>query len=203
MKCRLILMAGLAILAVPAAATADIYRWQDAAGVTHFSNEPPPAGVRVIEKTEETPHDPAADRQRIEEDRRARLESRQLDIQEQKVQAAAREREAQLRLEQERARQMEETNRQYNDDNDDSYLRYGNYYVPGYYRPYGRPGDPNLYRGYYRDNNNLYYKDPRRLPTTPTGPKPMPFGRSAPGPAPDELPGQTGSGPPRAAPGRK
>jgi hypothetical protein len=191
---RLALMVCLTVLAVPAAVLADIYRWEDANGVMHFSNEPPPAGARVIEKTEEMPYNPAADRQRVEEERRTRLEYRQLEVEERKVQAAAREREAQLRLEQERSRQLEEMARSRSNDGGnetDDYLNYGTYYGPGYYRS-GRPGDPNLYRWYYRDNNNLYYKDPRHPwppgppPATPPGTKPTP---------PPGKPARTPSGP--------
>jgi hypothetical protein len=197
----LILLAGLA-----APAWADIYRWQDAAGVTHFSNGPPPAGARLLDRIEETPYDSAADRQRLEEERRFRLEHRQLEIEEEKARAAALERESQLRFEQERARQLEAlaNSRPPDDgDTDDSFLRYGTYYGPGYYRP-GRPGDPNLYRGYYRENNNLYYKRPTR-PIPPHGPRPTPYGHPGPGPGPgsDDLKSQSGPAAPRTNPGSK
>ena len=75
----------VAILSMPAAASADIYRWKDANGVMHFSNQPPPAGVTVIEKIEETPYDAEADRQRIEEERRLRLERQKLEVEERKA----------------------------------------------------------------------------------------------------------------------
>lgn len=193
----LICLAGLA-----APASADIYRWQDAAGVTHFSNEPPPSGARLLDRVEEVPYDAASDRQRLDEERRLQLEHRRLEIEEDKARAAAREREAQLRFEQERARQLEalaNSPPQYDGDTDDSFLRYGTYYGPGYYRP-GRPGDPNLYRGYYRENNNLYYKRPPR-PVPPHGPRPTPHDH--PGPGPDELKSQSGPAAPRTNPGTK
>ena len=79
--------------------SADIYRWTDANGVTHFSNEPPPAGAKVLDKIEETPYDAAADRQRIKEERSYRLEREKLELEERKAELAGREREAQLRLE--------------------------------------------------------------------------------------------------------
>ncbi len=190
MKPRLILVVCLAVLATPAAAGADIYRWTDANGVVHFSNEPPPPGAKVIEKTEETPHDAIADRQRLEEERRMRLENRRLDIEESKAQAAARERDAQLKLEQERTRQLEELARsRANEDrdrgsnDDDYYLRYGTYGPGTYY--HGRPGNPNLYRGYYRENNSLYYKDP---------PHPLPPPGLPPGQRPTPLPAKPGRG---------
>lgn len=199
-----VLLICLAGLSAPAAA--DIYRWQDAAGVTHFSNAPPPAGARLLDRTEETPHDYAADRQRLEEERRLRLENRQLEIEEEKARAAARERETQLRFEQERARQLEALDNsrpQYDGEGDDSFLRYGTYYGPGYYRP-GRPGDPNLYRGYYRENNNLYYKRPPR-PMPPPGPRPTPHDHPGPpsGPGPDDLKSQSGASAPRTNPAPK
>jgi hypothetical protein len=195
MQPRLALMLCLAALALPVEAAADIYRWKDANGVIHFSNEPPPPGVQVIEKTEETPFDAAADRQRREEERRLRLENRQLELEESKAQAAAREREAQLRLEQERTRQLEEMARSRSSDDrdsgasdDDYYLRYGTY-GPGY-QYHGRPGSPNLYRGYYRENNSLYYKEPPR-PLPPPGHPPGP----PPGQKPKPLPAKPGRGP--------
>jgi hypothetical protein len=194
MRLRLALMLCLAALALPVAAGADIYRWKDAAGVIHFSNEPPPPGAQAIEKTEETPFDAAADRQRREEERRMRQESRQLELEESKAQAAARERDAQLKLEQERTRQLEEMARsRANDDrnvdsDDDYYLRYGTY-GPGYYYR-GRPGNPDLYRGYYRENNSLYYKDPHR-PLPPPGHPPGPPPKQQPKP----LPAKPGRGP--------
>ena len=79
--------------------SADIYRWTDANGVTHFSNEPPPAGATVLDKIEETPYDADADRQRIKEERSYRLEREKLELEERKAELAGREREAQLRLE--------------------------------------------------------------------------------------------------------
>jgi hypothetical protein len=194
MKPRLILVLCLAVLATPAVAGADIYRWKDANGVVHFSNEPPPPGAKVIEKTEETPHDVVADRQRFEEERRMRLENRRLELEESKAQAAARERDAQLKLEQERTRQLEElarsrANADRDSYDDDYYLRYGTY-GPGIYY-HGRPGNPNLYRGYYRENNSLYYKDPPR-PLPPPGLPPGP----PPGQRPTPLPAKPGRGQP-------
>ena len=97
----------MAFLCLPAAANADVYRWKDANGVMHFSNQPPPAGATLIEKIEETPYDAAADRQRIEEERRLRLERQKLEVEERKADTAAREREAQLKLEQANRRLQE------------------------------------------------------------------------------------------------
>jgi hypothetical protein len=166
---------------ISAPAPADIYRWQDASGVTHFSNEPPPAGVTLIEKMEEAPYDAEADRRRLDEERRLRLERRQEELEERKAGVAAREQEAQMRLEeadrrmneaQQIQQQAQEAARE-DDCDDDYYFRYGNCGYPAYGRRYHleRPRNPNLYRGYYRDNNNLYYKDHRR-PGHPAGPPP-------------------------------
>ena len=188
MRQRLVLIVCLVVLALPVAACADIYRWVDANGVMHFSNEPPPAGARVVEKTEETPYDAAADRQRVEEERRLRIENRKIDIEEQKAQAVLRERDAQLRLEQERNRRFEETAPPpYSDGyGEDAYLRYGTSYGGGgyYYSP--GSGNPNLYKGYYRYNNSLYYKYPPHAWPTPGPPGPGPY--PPPGPKPTPLP---------------
>jgi hypothetical protein len=207
MKRQAIILGLTAVLCMPAAATADIYRWKDANGVINFSNQPPPAGATVIEKIEESPYDAEADRQRIEEERRLRLERQKLEVEERKAEIAVRERDAQLTLEQanrrlEEAQQLEQQARERtkeDDCDDDYYLRYGYcggypVYSGRYYR--GRPGSPDLYRGYYRDNNSLYYKNPLKpghplvtpLPGKP-GQKPAPR-REAPKNA--ATPGKTG-----------
>lgn len=161
-----------------APARADIYRWKDAGGVTHFSNEPPPPGAVVLETIEETPYDAEADRRRIEEERRLNLERRSLELEERKAELASREREAQMRLDEaerrlNEAQQLQEGS-QDDDCDEDYYLRYGRCGYPAHgYRYYpARPGSPNLYRGYYRDNNNLYYKQPRRPGHPPGHPPP-------------------------------
>jgi hypothetical protein len=179
------IIAGLAALVfmLPAGASADIYRWKDAKGVLHFSSQPPPEGTVIIEKIEETPYDAEADRQRIEEERRLRLERQKLEVEERKAEISLREREAQLQLEQanrrlEEARQLEQQalERSRDDCDDDYYGRYG--YCGGYsvyggrYYYHGRPGRPDLYRGYYRDNNSLYYKDPHKPGQPPVKPPP-------------------------------
>lgn len=168
---------------IGAPARADIYRWKDASGVTHFSNEPPPPGAAVLETIEEAPYDAEADRRRIEEERQLRLERQRLELEERKAGLAAREREVQIRLDEaERrmndARSLQQEPSESFDDEDcdqDHYLRYGSCGYPAYgprYYP-GRPGSPNLYRGYYRENNNLYYRDPHR-PARPPGTQPPP-----------------------------
>jgi len=191
MKRQVVIWGLMAIFCLPAAANADIYRWKDANGVMHFSNQPPPAGAVILDKVEEAPYDAEADRQRIEEERRLRLERQRLEVEERKADIAAREREAQLRLEQanrrlEEARQMQQESQESarDDDCDDGYyLRYG-YCGPGYGYSYGRPGGlRNLYRGYYRDNNSLYYKKPLRPDHPPLKPPP-----DKPGPKPSHQP---------------
>jgi hypothetical protein len=166
--------------------SADIYRWTDASGVTHFSNEPPPAGTKVLDKIEETPYDAGADRQRIKEERSYRIDREKLELEERKAELAGREREAQLKLE-EANRRMQQAQQQQqqaldkerdDDDCGDAFLRYG-YCGSGYgYSHGGRAGPTNLYRGYYRENNSLYYKDPPK-----PGPKP-PFRPGDPVPPP-------------------
>ena len=63
-------------------AYADIYRWNDASGIAHFTNERPPAGVKILEHTREAPYDAEADRRRLAEERDLRLQHRWLDVQE-------------------------------------------------------------------------------------------------------------------------
>lgn len=190
------------VLMVGAPAVADIYRWKDDRGVTHFSNEPPPPGVVPLEKIEEAPYDAAADRQRIEEERQLRLERQRLELEERKAGLAAREREAQQRMDDaerrlEEARQIEQEPPE-DDCDEDYFLRFGSCGSPAFrYRNYpARPGSPNLYRGYYRENNSLYYRDLRR-PGHPPGPglQPPPRPGSKPAPRPD--------GPPSGVKGKK
>ncbi len=195
-------------------AQADIYRWKDASGVTHFSNEPPPPGAAVIETIEEAPYDAEADRRRIEDERQLRLERQKLELEERKAGLAAREREVQNRLDEaERrmndARSVQPTpSESFDGDEDcdpDYYLRYGScgytVFGPRYFR--GRPGSPNLYRGYYRENNNLYYKDPHRRghppglqPPNPPGVKPAPKAGSPPNSAKAKKPPAAAEEPP-------
>lgn len=187
-----------------AAASADIYRWKDASGVMHFSNQPPPAGTVVIEKIEEAPYDAQADRQRVEEERRLRLERQKLEVEERKAEISVREREAQLQMQEanrrmQEAQQLEQQAREgaKDDCDDDNYLRYG--YCGGYYGgrySYGRPGNPDLYRGYYRWNNSLYYKDPHRDHIGPQKPGQPPV--KPPLKPPPDKPGQKPTPPPEA-----
>jgi hypothetical protein len=168
-------------LYMPLTAGADIYRWKDAHGVVHFSNQSPPEGVTIIETIEETPFDAESDRRRIDEERRLRLERRKLELEERKADSAAREREARLKLEEanrrlEEAQKLEQEARERakgEDCDDGLYLRYGvcmGYPLPsGGRRRHPGPSDrsPDLYRHYYRNNNNLYYKEPHK-PDKPT-----------------------------------
>ena len=170
--------------------SADIYRWTDANGVTHFSNEPPPTGAKVLDKIEEAPYDADADRQRISEERRYRLEREKLELEERKAELAGREREAQLKLEEANLRmqqaqqqQQQALNKERDDDYcGDAFLRYGDC-GSGYGYGYVHGGRTGPYNPYYRDNNSLYYKDPPKpgprpplrpgKPTLPPG-KPQP-----------------------------
>lgn len=98
MKASRWITALIALLALAAPAFADIYRWKGADGVVHFSNQPPPAGVTVLETIEETPYDAESDRLRREEERRLRQEFEKRDLEERQSALAARELEAQLKL---------------------------------------------------------------------------------------------------------
>jgi hypothetical protein len=196
---------------LPAPASADIYSWKDASGVIHFSNQAPPAGTVVLEKIEEEPYDAQADRQRIEEERRLRLERQKLEVDERKAEISVREREAQLQLQEanrrmQEAQQLEQQAREgaTGDCDDDYYLRYG--YCGGYYGgrySYGRPGNPDLYRNYYRFNNSLYYKDPHRpgqpAVKPPLKPPDMPGQKPRPRPGTPKSTASPGQTPPAAA----
>jgi len=185
MKKHAFILGLVALLSMPAATSADIYRWEDANGVMHFSNQPPPEGVTVIEKIEETPFDAEADRRRIEAERRLRLERQKLEIEERKAETGLREREAQQKLEDanrrlEEARRLEQGARQrtkVEDCDDDYYLRYGvcvgypAYGVRRYH--HGPAGRSDIYREYYRENNNLYYKEPHTPGKPPPGKPPV------------------------------
>lgn len=168
--------------------SADIYRWTDANGVMHFSNDPPPAGTKVLDMIEETPYDADADRQRIKEERQYRLEREKLELDERKAELAGREREAQLKLEEANRRMQQAQQQALNaerevDADGDAYIGYG-YWWPGYvYGHSGRAGPGNFYRGYYRDNNGPYYKVPPKpgpKPPLRPGDPPPPSGRAQP-----------------------
>ena len=45
-----------------------IYQWIDKNGVSHFTNEPPPPGAKIINEQKAIPYDEAADQKRTEED---------------------------------------------------------------------------------------------------------------------------------------
>lgn len=190
MKRQMIIAALILAALLPPLASADIYRWKDANGVINFSNTPPPPGTTIIEKTEETPYDAEIDRRRIEEDRRLQLERQKLELEERKADMAAREREAQMKLDEaerrvQEAQELEQSDLEQDDDcDDDYYFRHGScgYSVYGYRYYRGRPGSPDLYRGVYRDNNSLYYKDPPRLKKHPPARSPQRPSRVRPAP---------------------
>ncbi len=173
-----LLWALLLVMGPTTGALADIYRWKDAAGVTHFTNAVPPEGATLIEITEETPYDAEADRQRLQEDRRLRLEREKLALEERKAELAAREQQAQLKLD-EASRKLEEAEQQARvsaeeSDRDDGFLRHGVYGPARRNHYFNRPGDGNLYRGYYREGGNLYTEDPRKPRSGPHQPPPKP-----------------------------
>lgn len=186
---RCILIAGLMVLVgVAAPSIADIYRWRDPDGVIRFSNQPPPSGVKVLDRIEEVPYDAESDRQRMQEDRRVRVEFEKLDLEQRQAALVAREREAQVKL-QEAERLLEQSRQEaerQDDCTDEVFLRYGSC-GPGvvFHRHSGRSGPNDLYRGVYRENNNLYYKktDPRPGPHAPKPPGGKPSSSSPPGSA--------------------
>ena len=90
MKQVISLLCFVGILLWGPALNADIYSWTDEKGVKHFGNQPPDdaANLKVVFK--ETPHDAAADQQRIDMEQR---EWNQLikDLEEEEQQQAAEE----------------------------------------------------------------------------------------------------------------
>ncbi len=196
-------IAGLiALLALATPSFGDIYRWKGADGVVHFSNQPPPPGVIVIETIEEAPYDAESDRRRQEEDRRVRQEFEKRTIEERQAALAAREREAQFKL-QEAERLLDESRQAAEQDencDDDYFFRFGSC-GSGLIiqRHSGRSGPRDLYRGVYRDNNNLYYERPghRPRPGTPPHPgtKPAPGDPSRPKPRDAKSAARSGKAP--------
>jgi hypothetical protein len=192
MKTRTIILWLLTFLSSPAITGADIYRWKDANGVMHFSNQPPPENVSVLERIEEAPYDAESDRRRVEEERRQRIETQKLEMEARKAEIAARELDAQRKLEDaarrlEDARQIEQESHERakgGDCDDDYYLRYGvclGYPAYDARRRYHYPsGRSDLYRYYYRDNNSLYYKAPAKRGKPPTVPSPEKTGQTPP-----------------------
>ena len=77
MKLFIVAVISFLIFSFPELLRADIYTWVDSNGVKHFSNEPPPEGVKVITKSREIPVDEAKDREREEKDSQAMNELEQ------------------------------------------------------------------------------------------------------------------------------
>jgi len=71
MKFFISLVASLLFFSLPQISMGDVYTWVDKQGVKHFSNEPPPEGVKVLSTTEEVPVNEAKDRAREEKDSQA------------------------------------------------------------------------------------------------------------------------------------
>ncbi|MFO7707405.1 MAG: DUF4124 domain-containing protein [Desulfobacterales bacterium] len=191
MNSRLWIAGLVALVGLATPSFADIYRWRDADGVIRFSNQPPPAGVKILDRIEEMPYDAESDRQRMEEDRRMRLEFEKLDLEQRQAAVAAREREAQLKLE-EAERRLEQSRQKLEraeECDEGYYLRYGEC-VPGavYYRRSGPalPRDP--YRGIHREKSHPYFKAPSRRPGI-EAPKP-PGGKLSPAAPPRTKPAE-------------
>jgi hypothetical protein len=123
-----IIVIGLAGCIVASIAVADIYEWTDENGVKHYSNYAPPPGSRVLMKTKEEPYDEAADRARMEAERRERLEMERLEIARREVALELREAEAERRLA-EADRLAQEALRDADDDREEA--RYGSRVVYG------------------------------------------------------------------------
>ena len=67
----------LIFLLLPCASFGEIYGWVDENGVKHYSNDPPPEGVKAISQTAEITADPMQDAKREESDRQALQELNQ------------------------------------------------------------------------------------------------------------------------------
>ena len=77
---------------------ADIYQWTDANGIKHFTNYKPPADAAVLVKSEELPHDEAADRARSEADKKAQLEVAWLELAEREAEIERLEADAERKI---------------------------------------------------------------------------------------------------------
>jgi hypothetical protein len=94
------------LLAGPTANGAEIYHWIDQQGVHRYSNQPPPAGVPVIERMDEHRYDPEADRKRREKDAVEWEQFRQRQEKERKeAQARKQEQQIQEAIEKQRAQE--------------------------------------------------------------------------------------------------
>jgi hypothetical protein len=93
MKKLSLLAALLMFFFMPHLTSAEIYSWIDENGVKHFSNEPPPEGVKILNQTKEIKTDKEKDRQREESDKqymkKLEQESRQGDKATQKTENKA------------------------------------------------------------------------------------------------------------------
>jgi len=69
MKKLSLLAALITVFFMPHLTSAEIYSWVDENGVKHFSNEPPPEGVKILNQTKEIKTDKEKDRQREESDK--------------------------------------------------------------------------------------------------------------------------------------
>ncbi len=69
MKKLSILAVLLTFFFIPHLTFGEIYSWTDENGVKHFSNEPPPEGVKILNQTKEIKTDKEKDKQREESDK--------------------------------------------------------------------------------------------------------------------------------------
>jgi hypothetical protein len=111
MKVLKIFLCIIAVCFVASSLYADIYEWTDEDGVKHYTNYAPPLEAKILMKTEELPYDEAADRARLEAERKERLELTHLELAVRKAELERREAEAEQRLA-EAGRQTEETLRE-------------------------------------------------------------------------------------------
>ena len=89
-----------------------LYHWVDENGVHYYSNEPPLGDAEIVNVLPETPHDEAADRERMEEYRQWReRQSRELRERVERIRAEEEARRAEERRRAEEARRRREEER--------------------------------------------------------------------------------------------
>ena len=64
-------------LLLPCTTSGEIYGWVDGNGIKHYSNDPPPEGIKAFTQTDEIQTDPAQEQKRTESDRKVLKEMEQ------------------------------------------------------------------------------------------------------------------------------
>ena len=160
MNGRFKIVIALIICSAVTVARADIYEWTDENGVKHYSNHLPPDGSTVLMKTKEEPYDEAADRARMEAERRERLELARLENERRELELRLREAELEQRLA-EAERIAEDALREADYYREESRYSSGIIYGSGryWYRDYYGGSSYTTYdRGYYRGSSLVFIR---------------------------------------------